>query len=43
MLLERDAQIQSSNARIMDIEREKTEVLKDAEAANKRATDSRRG
>src|SRR6266851_4972633 len=38
-LLERDTQIQSLNARITDLEREKTEALKDAEAANKRAID----
>lgn len=38
-LLERDAHIQSLNARITDLEREKTEALKDAEAANRRATE----
>jgi DNA recombination protein RmuC len=38
-ILERDTQILSLNARITDLEREKTEALKDAEAANKRATD----
>jgi DNA recombination protein RmuC len=38
-LLSRDAQIESLDARITDLEREKTEALKDAEAANKRATD----
>lgn len=38
-LLERDTQIQSLNARITDLERGKTEALKDAEAANKRAAD----
>jgi DNA recombination protein RmuC len=38
-ILERDTQILSLNARITDIEREKTEALKDAEAANKRAID----
>jgi DNA recombination protein RmuC len=38
-LLERDAQIQSLNARITELEREKTEALKDAEAANKSAID----
>ena len=38
-IVERDAQILSLNARISDIECEKTEALKDAEAANKRATD----
>jgi chromosome segregation ATPase len=39
ILLERDTNIQSLNARIADLGREKTEALKDAEAANKRATD----
>jgi DNA anti-recombination protein RmuC len=39
MLLERDAQIHSLNARITDLERERIESLKDAEAANKRAID----
>jgi DNA recombination protein RmuC len=38
-LLERDTQMQSLNARITDLEREKTEALKDADAANKRSTD----
>jgi len=38
-LLERDTQMQSLNARITELEREKTEALKDAEAANERATD----
>ena len=38
-LLERGTQIQSLNVRITDLEREKTEALKDAEAANKRATE----
>jgi len=38
-LLERDRQIESLNARVRDLEREKTEALKDAEAADKRATD----
>ena len=38
-ILERDTQILSLNVRITDLEREKTEALKDAEAANKRATD----
>jgi DNA recombination protein RmuC len=39
ILLERDAQIQSLNVRMTDLEREKTESLKDAEAANKRAVE----
>ena len=38
-LLERDTLIQSLNARITDLEREKTEARKDAEAANRRAID----
>jgi DNA recombination protein RmuC len=38
-LLERDTQIQTLNAHITDLERGKTEALKDAEAANKRATE----
>ena len=38
-LIERGTQIQSLNTRIADLEREKTEALKDAEAANKRATE----
>src|SRR5271154_3511502 len=38
-LLDRDTYIQSLNARISGLEREKTEALKDAEAANNRATD----
>jgi DNA recombination protein RmuC len=38
-LLERGTQIQSLNIRVTDLEREKTEALKDAEAANKRATE----
>ena len=36
-LLKRDAEIQSLNARITVLDREKTEALKDAEAANHRA------
>jgi chromosome segregation ATPase len=36
-LLERDAEIQSLNARITVLDREKTEALKDAESANNRA------
>ena len=36
-LLERDTQIESLNARIIHLEREKTEALKDAAAANQRA------
>lgn len=39
LLFEREKQVDSLNARITDIEREKTEALKDAEAANNRATD----
>src|SRR5271168_1625503 len=39
MIVERDGQILSLNTRITDLDREKTEALKDAEAANKRATD----
>lgn len=38
-LLDREKHIQSLNARISGLEREKTEALKDAEAANIRATD----
>lgn len=38
-ILERDAQNRSLSERIADLEREKTVALKDAEAANKRATD----
>jgi DNA recombination protein RmuC len=38
-ILERDSQNLSLNARIADLEREKTEALKDAEAANRRAID----
>jgi DNA recombination protein RmuC len=38
-IVERDSQILSLNTRIADLDREKTEALKDAEAANKRATD----
>jgi DNA recombination protein RmuC len=38
-LLERNTQIQSLNARNTDLEREKTEALKNAEAADQRATD----
>jgi DNA recombination protein RmuC len=38
-LLDREKYIQSLNARISGLEREKTEALKDAEAANIRATD----
>jgi DNA recombination protein RmuC len=38
-VLEREAQIRSLNARITDLSREKTEAVKDAEAANHRATD----
>jgi DNA recombination protein RmuC len=38
-VLERETQIQLLNARISNIEREKTEALKDAEAADRRATD----
>jgi DNA recombination protein RmuC len=38
-VLDREAKIQSLNARISDIEREKTEAIKDAEAANNRAID----
>jgi DNA recombination protein RmuC len=36
-LLDKETQIQSLGGRITDIEREKTEALKDAEAANRRA------
>ena len=39
VLLERDTQLQSLNARITDLEREKAGALKDAEAANNRATE----
>src|SRR5579872_3154725 len=39
MLRGRDTEIQSLNARVTDLEREKTEALKDAEAAKTRATD----
>ncbi len=38
-VLEKEAQIQSLNARISGIEREKTEAIKDAEAANQRSID----
>jgi len=38
-LLQKDTLIQSSNDQITNLDREKTEALKDAEAANKRATD----
>jgi DNA recombination protein RmuC len=38
-LVERDTHIQSLNARITELEREKTEALKDAEAADNRATE----
>jgi DNA recombination protein RmuC len=38
-VLEREAKIESLNSRISDSEREKTEALKDAEAANQRAID----
>jgi len=38
-IFERDTQNQSLNARIADLEREKTEAVKDAEAANRRAID----
>jgi DNA recombination protein RmuC len=38
-LLERDRQISSLNARVTNLECEKAEALKDAEAANQRATD----
>ena len=38
-LLERDTQIQSLHARNTDLERQKTEALKNAEAADQRATD----
>jgi DNA recombination protein RmuC len=38
-VLDRDAQIRSLNICITDLSREKTEALKDAEAANQRATD----
>ena len=36
-VLQRDAQIQTLNDRVTILEREKTEALKDAEAANQRA------
>jgi DNA recombination protein RmuC len=39
MLLDRDVQILSLNARISDLDRAKTEALKDAEAANNHAID----
>ena len=39
MIGERDKQLQSLYARIEGLDREKTEALKDAEAANNRATD----
>jgi DNA recombination protein RmuC len=38
-LLQRDMQIKSLQAQMATLEREKTEALKDAEAANRRATD----
>ena len=38
-VLERDAQIRSLNIQITDISRERTEAIKDAEAANQRAAD----
>jgi DNA recombination protein RmuC len=38
-LLERDAEIQALNGRITTLDREKTEALKDAEAANNRAVE----
>jgi DNA recombination protein RmuC len=38
-IVERDRQILSLNTRITDLGREKTEALKDAEAANKRSVD----
>jgi DNA recombination protein RmuC len=39
VVLEREMQILSLNSRINELEREKTEALKDAEAANRRAID----
>jgi DNA recombination protein RmuC len=38
-LVGRDSEIRSLNGRITDLDREKTEAIKDAEAANKRADD----
>jgi len=38
-LLERDTQIESLNARVIHLEREKTDALKDAAAANQRAVE----
>jgi DNA recombination protein RmuC len=38
-LLERDLEIQALNAKVTNLDREKTEALKDAEAANNRATE----
>jgi len=38
-LAERDSEVKLLNARIADIDREKTEALKDAQAANERADD----
>jgi DNA recombination protein RmuC len=39
-LLERDTQIESLNARVIHLEREKTDALKDAAAANQRAIET---